>query len=32
MLAAVSAMAISASRIGPVSQYGELKASGNKLV
>ena len=32
MLAAVSAMAISASRIGPVSTYGELKASGNKLV
>ena len=32
MLAAVSAMAISASRIGPVSTYGELKASGGKLV
>ena len=31
MLAAVSAMAISASRIGPVSTYGELKANGSKL-
>jgi len=30
-LAAVSAMAISASRIGPVSTYGELKANGSKL-
>ena len=30
-LAAVSAMAISASRIGPVSTYGELKANGGKL-
>ena len=31
MLAAVSAMAISASRVGPVSTYGELKANGGKL-
>lgn len=30
-LAAVSAMAISASRLGPVSTYGELKANGSKL-
>ena len=30
-LAAVSAMAISANRIGPVSTYGELKANGGKL-
>ena len=30
-LAAVSAMAISASRVGPVSTYGELKANGSKL-
>ena len=30
-LAAVSAMAISASRVGPVSTYGELKANGGKL-
>ena len=30
-LAAVSAMAISASRVGPVSQYGELKQNGGKL-
>ena len=30
-LAAVSAMAISASRLGPVSTYGELKANGGKL-
>ncbi len=30
-LAAVSAMAISASRIGPVSTYGELKQNGGKL-
>lgn len=30
-LAAVSAMAVSASRIGPVSTYGELKANGGKL-
>ena len=30
-LATVSAMAISASRIGPVSTYGELKANGGKL-
>ncbi len=31
-LAAVSAMAVSANRVGPVSTYGELKKSGNKLV
>ena len=31
-MAAVSAMAVSASRVGPVSTYGELKASGGKLV
>ena len=31
LLAAASAMAISASRIGPVSTYGELKANGGKL-
>ena len=30
-MAAVSAMAISASRVGPVSTYGELKANGGKL-
>ena len=30
-MAAVSAMAVSASRIGPVSTYGELKANGGKL-
>lgn len=30
-MAAVSAMAISASRVGPVSTYGELKANGSKL-
>ena len=30
-LAAASAMAISASRLGPVSTYGELKANGGKL-
>lgn len=30
-LAAVSAMAVSASRLGPVSTYGELKANGGKL-
>ena len=30
-MAAVSAMAVSASRIGPVSTYGELKANGSKL-
>lgn len=30
-LAAVSAMAVSATRIGPVSTYGELKANGSKL-
>jgi len=30
-MAAVSAMAISASRLGPVSTYGELKANGGKL-
>lgn len=32
LMAAVSAMAISSSRIGPVSTYGELKANGGKLV
>ena len=32
MLAAVSAMAVGRTQIGPVSTYGELKASGNKLV
>lgn len=32
MLAAVSAMAVSKIQVGPVSQYGELKASGGKLV
>ena len=31
MLAAVSAMAISKNRVGPVSQYGALKANGGKL-
>ena len=31
MLAAVSAMAISKNRVGPVSQYGALKANGSKL-
>ncbi|WP_407442385.1 glycoside hydrolase family 5 protein, partial [Fibrobacter sp.] len=31
LLAAASAMAISASRVGPVSTYGELKANGGKL-
>ena len=31
-MAAVSAMAISASRVGPVSAYGELKAKEGKLV
>ncbi len=31
MLAAVSAMAVTASRVGPVSTYGELKANGGKL-
>jgi endoglucanase len=30
-VAAVSAMAISANRVGPVSTYGELKANGSKL-
>ena len=30
-MAAVSAMAISANRVGPVSTYGELKANGSKL-
>ncbi|MBR4398628.1 MAG: CIA30 family protein [Fibrobacter sp.] len=30
-MAAVSAMAVSASRVGPVSTYGELKANGGKL-
>ncbi|MBO6075650.1 MAG: CIA30 family protein [Fibrobacter sp.] len=30
-MAAVSAMAITASRVGPVSTYGELKANGGKL-
>jgi len=30
-MAAVSAMAVSATRIGPVSAYGELKAYGSKL-
>ncbi len=30
-MAAVSAMAVSASRVGPVSTYGELKASSGKL-
>lgn len=32
LLAAASAMAISATRVGPVSTYGELKANGGKLV
>ena len=31
LMATVSAMAVSASRIGPVSTYGELKANGGKL-
>ncbi len=31
MLAAVSAMALSASRVGPVSTYGQLNANGGKL-
>ena len=31
-MAAVSAMAVKATQIGPVSTYGELKASGSKLV
>ena len=31
LLAAASAMAVTASRIGPVSTYGELKANGGKL-
>ena len=30
-MAAVSAMAVTASRVGPVSTYGELKANGGKL-
>lgn len=32
MLAAASAMAVTKSQVGPVSTYGELKASGGKLV
>lgn len=31
LLAAASAMAVTASRVGPVSTYGELKANGGKL-